>query len=304
MLKLAEEIKSDLLSLEAIDFTFAAEVSKYSTMKAVAFGHIALVKSEDALSLLVQKFNQYNIDYKMIGWGANYVLPEELDYFLIKLDFPFDRQGVDSSREHFIFPASVSLHQLTSLASKFGFKGWEVFTGIPASLGGAVVMNAGTSLGEIGRLVKRVWLMNKMGVVREVEIQEDSFSYRKNHFIGTDDIVIKVELGHEGLSDEVAAIIKKYMTMRQETQPLREKTCGCMFKNQQVNNVTCPAGQYLDIMGMKDARVEGFRVNPKHANFLENYQEGSRTGLTSALKFISHELKCQYGVQFEEEIRY
>ena len=77
-----------------------------------------------------------------------------------------------------------------------------------------------------------------------------------------------------------------------------------MFKNQTLNNVTCPAGLYLDIMGLKGFVFDSFRVNPKHANFLENYGDGNRQGLIKNLEFISRELYGQYGVVFEEEIHY
>ena len=71
---------------------------------------------------------------------------------------------LDRVKEEYTLPASIHLSKLTSHASKHGLKGWEVFTGIPATLGGAIFMNAGTGLGEIGPWLKKLKLFQRMGI--------------------------------------------------------------------------------------------------------------------------------------------
>lgn len=296
-------LKKQILELENLKFEESRDLTKFSTMRAISHGSIIHVKNKKTLIDLIVLLQEYKCDYKLIGWGANFVLPQNPSFLLIKLDFVFDKSLIDPSEKNYILPASVSIHQLTSIATKYGLSGWEYFTGIPASLGGAIFMNAGTNLGEIGSLVKKVWLIDKDGKLREELINKDSFGYRKNHFTRDGDIIIEAELTHFGIDKDIAPKIESYLKLRQETQPLREKTCGCMFKNNVFNDGHCPAGLFLDIMGLKGLSVDGFRISPKHANFLENSDNGHYDGLIHAMDFISKELESQYGVKFEQEIR-
>ncbi len=279
------------------------ELTKFSTMRAISHGSIIHVKSKDSLIILVKTLFNHKCDFRLVGWGANFVLPRTPNFILLKLDFKFDKTLIDPKKSSFVLPASVSLHQLTSLATKYGFSGWEYFTGVPASLGGAIFMNAGTNLGEIGSLVKRVWVINSSGVLREEIMNESSFGYRKNNFTRDGDTIVEAEIAHLGISDAISPKIESYLKLRQDTQPLKEKTCGCMFKNNVFLEGHCPAGQFLDIMGLKGLSIDGFRISPKHANFLENSDSGHYDGLVSAMGFISKELESQYGVKFEQEIR-
>lgn len=279
------------------------ELTKFSTMRAISHGSIVHVKTKNALIKLLEVLKENRCEYKVIGWGANFVIPQEPDFILIKLDFAFNKASLDPNENSYILPASVSLHQLTSLATKFGLSGWEYFTGIPASLGGAVFMNAGTNLGEIGSLVNKVWILKASGKIKEHLVDEGSFGYRKNNFTSDGDIIIEVELKHLGLEKNIPSKIESYLKLRQETQPLREKTCGCMFKNNVFADGHCPAGLFLDIMGLKGLSIDGFRISPKHANFLENSDNGHYDGLINAMGFIANELENQYGVKFEQEIR-
>ena len=168
-----------------------------------------------------------------MGWGANILLPSSSTMPYVQLDFDFNRELLEQPQSEYILPASVSLAVLTSHAAKFGLKGWEVFTGIPASLGGAVYMNAGTNLGEIGSLVKEVKLMNKLGEIKLIKIDAHSFSYRKNHFVQPGDVIYEVTLSNLGLDPAISIKIKDYLEMRNKSQPLKEATCGCVFKNHQ-----------------------------------------------------------------------
>lgn len=303
MLKLSEEVITEFSSLKDMQFEYQRELTKFSTMKAKSFGSIAHIETQEALSKFLKIALSHGIDYRVVGWGANFVLPESTNFILIHLNFSFDKKIISSERKTFILPASTPLNQLTSLAIKFGLKGWDVFTGIPASLGGAIYMNAGTNLGEIGDLIHKVWLMDKHGNVRDVVIDKNSFGYRANYFVKQDEIIISAEVIHKGIDLEIADKIKDYLELRQTTQPLRDKSCGCMFKNHKKDDITCPAGLYLDIMGLRGFTANGFRISPVHANFLVNVDDGNLSGLVDSLEMISRELEGQYGIKFEQEIR-
>ena len=131
-------------------------LKKYSTLRLQFTGSAIVVRSISALLELLPVLVAKKIPYFPIGWGANVVLPEQLSGVLLKLDLPFDRSLFSTPRTEYTLPASLGLNVMSSHATKFGVKGWELLTGIPASLGGAIFMNAGTKLGEIGELVNRL----------------------------------------------------------------------------------------------------------------------------------------------------
>ncbi len=304
-----------LLSSSSLDFFSGlndvlvlhdSEVTKFSTMKLSSQGTLIKVSTVDSLKDVIFHLREKGTAYRVIGWGANFILPENPDFVLIKLDLPFDKSLIKENQNRFYLPASAPLNVLTSLAQKFNFSGWEVFTGVPASLGGAIAMNAGTSLGEICELINYIDIMRSNGDIERHKVNESSFSYRTNHFLSEGDIIIAAEIFHKGKDPAVSELIKEYLRKRSESQPLREKTCGCMFKNLNFNvqnqTLTCRAGLYLDIMGMKGLSVGDMRISPKHANFMENR---GRSGSEEVKKLVNKalsELELHYGVKFETEV--
>ncbi len=303
---LSKDTSKKLHGIDGVEFLEDTDLTKFSTMKLYSKGSLLKVSTVEALKKVVETLKANSVSYKLIGWGANLVLPKNPDFIFIKLDFPFDKSMVDPTKSEFSLPATAPLNVLTSIATKNGFKGWEVFTGVPASLGGAVFMNAGTNLGEIGELVKDVTLLRNGGSVDKVEVTEDSFSYRKNHFVNEGDIIIEVTLIHKGIDEGIGALIKDYLKKRTDSQPLREKTCGCMFKNQSISvsghDLTCRAGLYLDIIGLKGLSQGHMRVSPRHANFMENRGSCSSEEVKALVEMALEELEFHYGVKFETEV--
>lgn len=298
------------LSSVANDNDFTIEIdkdlSKYSTMRLKASGDLITVKSLQGLKIVLKNLNENNILYKALGWGANILLPETSKIPYIQIDFNFDRNVFNTLQDNYLLPASVSLATLTSHASKFGIIGWEVFTGIPASLGGAIYMNAGTNLGEIGSVVSEVYIVTKNGNEKLIKIDGNSFSYRHNNFVESGDIIYQIRLKHFGQDEKISKKIKEYLEMRNRTQPLKEWTCGCIFKNYENKDrgVTCRAGLFIDIMGLKGLTYKNLQVSLKHANFMENKNCSTYEDVLTLINVLKIEMKLQYGVSFETEVEY
>ena len=289
-----------------VEIEIDKDLKKYSTMRLVARGDLITVKSVDGLKATLKALTSNNIQYRALGWGANVLLPSKAEYPYIQLDFAFDRSVLNSPKSEYILPASISLATLTSHANKFGLIGWEVFTGIPASLGGAIFMNAGTNLGEIGSIIKEVRLITKNGEDKSVIIDKNSFSYRHNHFVDSGDIIYEARLINFGLDEAISKKIRDYLEMRNRTQPLKEWTCGCIFKNHHDphSDVTCRAGLFIDIIGLKGLTIKNLKISPKHANFMENSSESSYEDVIQMISVLQKELKLQFGVTFETEVEF
>lgn len=292
-----------LAGVNDVEVELNKDLSKFSTMRLRAVGDLITVNSIDGLKEVLIKLGEKGIRFIVIGMGANQLLKRESELPYLMLKFPFDKSNLDNVQEKYILPASVRLSTLTSHASKFGLKGWEVFTGVPASIGGAVFMNAGTGLGEIGELVTKVWTMNSKGESHCHEVVAGSFSYRKNNFVEPGEVIYQVEMEHKGLDKEVTEVIRNYLARRNATQPMKEKTCGCVFKNSEFKGLPCPAGKFVDILGIKGLQVGGIRVSETHGNFMENFDDASFDDVITLINIVKREMKLQFGVDFELEVK-
>lgn len=288
--------------IKDIDFDPSADLSRYSTMRLRCHGPLAISKTIEATQQFVRAAKRNNISYRLLGWGANQLLVDQANFIYLHLEFDFDFDQLDKPSDRYHLPASLPLAKLTSHGARFSLSGWEVFTGIPASLGGAIYMNAGTNLGEIGEVVDKVGLIDVNGELREELITKNSFSYRHNKFCRPGEIIIWAELVHKGLDSTIKTRIRDYLKLRSDTQPLNKATIGCMYKNYENDGMTCRAGLSLDIMGLKGLSFGGVSVSHKHANFMENAGYATRNDVLKLTQLVQDELKLTLGIEFELEI--
>jgi UDP-N-acetylmuramate dehydrogenase len=292
--------ESELQNISGVLFEKDQDLTGYTTMRLASRGDVAEVKSVEALKKLLPVLHKFNKPYLVVGWGANQILPAVCDKLIIHLNFEFDSSYLNEVRDEYVLPASLGINHLTSHAVKFGLKGWEVFTGIPASLGGAIYMNAGTNLGEIGTLIKRVSIVTPDGLLREEEIHSGSFSYRHNHFLNDGEVIVGAVMVHKGIDPAISIKIKEYLEYRKKTQPLATKNCGCVFKNP---HKELQAGRLIDLIGLKGFQVGGLRVSPKHANFIENTASSNWDQFESLVSVIKSNMDHFYGIEFELEVK-
>lgn len=295
-----KKLFGEIEKVQGLRLEIGTNLKKYTTYKLEVVGDIVFCQTVDALKKLIQLLKKNNYAYNIVGWGANQILLNTKDVLLIKLDFEVPKDIFKDPAMKYTLPASTPLNILTSHALKFGLKEWEVFTGIPASLGGAIYMNAGTGLGEICQIIESVDLLKASGEVVRIEGDALRFSYRKNHFVESGDIIIAATLTNKGQDEQVKAKIKDYLQYRKDTQPLNTKNCGCVFKNHS-NEVR--AGHMVDLLGLKGLMVGGLKVSLKHANFIENIESASSKDFDKMVSLILDELEYTTGIRFELEAK-
>ena len=293
-------LKEKLHSLSDVEFLENENLTSYTTFKLNSIGDLLIVKSVEALQKVLPLLNAEKIIYLIVGWGANQILPAKCDEIIIHLDLPFDMNDLENQKNEYLIPASLGINHLTAHAVKFGLKGWDVFTGIPASLGGAIYMNAGTNLGEIGNLVKKVQLVTSEGKIREEVISKDSFSYRKNHFVKPGEVIVSAVITHQGVDELIPQKIREYLEYRKKTQPLATKNCGCVFKNPMKE---LPAGKLIDLLQLKGIGLGNLRISTKHGNFMENSGKATWDEFQSLVNLINFEMDHFYGIEFELEVK-
>lgn len=186
-------------NIDGVEVKIGESLTKYSTFRLKCNGNIAIVKTEQSLIKLLEVLQKRQIEYRLLGWGANQIIIPDFKGIYLKLSFDFNKDIFEKAQDVYDLPASVSLNVLTAHAMKFGLSGWEVFTGIPGTIGGAIVMNAGTTLGEFGKLVKSVRILRKSGKIESHEIKPIDFSYRHNNFLSEGDVILSAKLISFGL---------------------------------------------------------------------------------------------------------
>ncbi len=291
---------AELEKIAGLECRFQTDLTALSTFRLKSQGDLVIVHSLAALAALLPLLKQHQRSWRALGWGANQVLaPVEHD-LLLQLALPYETEMLSQVRAEYHLPASLGLNLLTAHAMKFGTRGWEALTGIPASLGGAIFMNAGTALGEIGALVKSVTMMTSAGELREEIIGPGSFSYRKNHFVKPGEIIVAATLLHHGLDASLPEKIRQYQEYRRQSQPLATKNCGCVFKNA---STAKQAGRLIDLTGLKGLSVGALRVSHKHANFMENSGGASAQDFHELSRLVNQQMLLHWGVQFELEVK-
>lgn len=286
--------------IEGIELKLGTNLSKYTTIRLSCIGDIAMVSTVEALASLLPVLVEKGINYQVLGWGANQVISKTSNTLFIKLRFHFNRELLSEPRSLYHLPASAPLNALQSHAQKFGLSGWEVFTGVPASLGGAIYMNAGTALGEIGEIVKSVELMRPDGSIRVEKIVDKSFSYRKNHFVKKGEVIIAASLCHRGIDPGISEKIKTYMEFRKRSQPLKSFNCGCVWKNFDENH---KAGLFVDKSGLNNLISGKMEVSDIHSNFYENKGGANYEDFESLTELLREQLLLHTGIRFELEAK-
>ena len=277
-------------------------LKNHSTLSLKACGDLVTIFTSDALQKVLAIFNEKKIKFQVLGNGSNIILPEYSDIPYLKLDFIFNEKIFNETREFYTVPASAKLSQLVTHAINSNLSGWECMAGIPGTVGGAVVMNAGTKLGEIGRLVKCVRVVTESGKFKEYDVTMESFAYRGNNFLEDGDVVYEVKLGHLGQNERVVDIIRNEIRTRKKCQPVHKKTCGSVFKNK-IGERTCLAGQYIDIMGFKGFSVGDLEISKLHGNFIINRGDANEHNVRELVEVVQDELKLYFGVLFETEVK-
>ncbi|MCE3222330.1 MAG: murB [Nitrospira sp.] len=192
----------------------------------------------------------------------------------------------------------VGMPTLIGYAVRRSLTGLEWGAGIPGTVAGCVVMNAGTRLGEMKDSVKAVRLLDLRGRMRDIPAADIPFSYRRAHL--PRGIVVGVWLQLKpGEHGRVEKTVKEYLQYRKDTQPLTLPSAGCVFKNPPHDS----AGRLVEAAGLKGVRVGDAQVSEKHANFVVNVGHARAGDVVTLIKKVRAAVKKQSGITLELELK-
>ncbi len=231
---------------------------------------------------------------KILGGGTNVLFGRSfLDFKVVVMRGAFKEMEFYENRA--LFGAGLYLSKAVEEAAKRGLSGLEGLFGIPGTVAGAVCGNAGTRLGSIGDVVKKVFLISWNGEEICLENSQLRFGYRYSSVKGLG-VVFAVEVELERCRKDVIERRMNEALKIREGQPRGVKTLGCTFKNPP----SIPAGILLERLGLKGFRVGGASFSEVHANFMVN--QGGRPEDFLELIRLAKERAREVGFNLEEEI--
>ncbi|MDD2400609.1 MAG: UDP-N-acetylmuramate dehydrogenase [Clostridia bacterium] len=192
----------------------------------------------------------------------------------------------------------VLLAHLSRIAAEKGLSGLEFAVGIPGSLGGATLMNAGAYGYSLGDSITSVRTLNLEGSINIYYKDDLNWSYRESIFKKKKELIVEVVLCLKpGNKTQIKEMMSKYLLCRKEKQPLDLPNSGSVFKN-----TSQGAGRLIEEVGAKGWRVGDAQVSTKHANFIVNLGNAKAEDICALVKKVQEAVKKQYGIELETEV--
>ena len=261
--------------------------------------HLFLVpRTLEALEQTISYLSNRSISYKVLGQGSNLLISDKGVKVVMSLaalnrihsppGHPFKTVSVE---------AGCRLKSLISWSTRNGLCGLENLSGIPASVGGAISMNAGTNKCSMAEAIDAVQFTGPDGSCwfRRDQLQFDYRSFRL-----PDKALIsaaRIQLGKSS-PDQIRRNVRKVMCKRRTTQPIGKPSAGCVFRNPPGDS----AGKLIDQCGLKGLRIGDAEVSKKHANFIVNRGKASAIQVMDLLKIIRERVKKEADVELVPEV--
>jgi UDP-N-acetylmuramate dehydrogenase len=252
----------------------------------------------EAIPDLVNLLDSSGVPHKFLGGGSNLlVVDDELPFVVMQLAKPEPEVVVEGNVAS--VDAAADLGRTVTFCAKRNLGGMEGLIGVPGTVGGALRMNAGAYGTQIGSYVREVKVYRSGE--RKIETltgEQISFEYRHTSF-GPNDMMLSVKL--ELPTKPYAEIIKGIRICnekRRSSQPLGQKSAGCIFKNPP----GASAGRMIDELGLKGFSVGDAQVSDRHANFFINAGQASAADMLSLIANVRERVREAYGVNLENEV--
>ena len=255
-------------------------------------------RDKDDLSQILQFANQHGIATFFVGSGSNLLVADEgIDGLVITLGKSLKHLEITGAT---VFAESgVMLGKMVKECIGLNLSGVESMIGVPGTLGGALVMNAGAFGGEISNYLKHVTVMKMDGQEKQYQPGDISFSYRHSTF-PDDEIVISAEF--ELIQSDKETVQEKRAVAsggRKATQPLRFRSAGSVFKNPKEG----AAGYYIDQAGLKGTKVGDAEISPIHANFFVNHGKAKASDVVALIRLARETVHDKFGIMLDLEVK-
>ena len=259
------------------------------------------VASVGALMRVVEVCERNGMPWIVVGRGSNLLVADEgFPGVIITLGRDFRTCRFDESTNRFYVGAGVPLSSVVQEAFRHSLAGFEFAVGTPGTIGGALRMNAGSRDEWIGeRVVSVTTFSAQAGLIRRAG-SEVLWDYRSSSF-DAGDIIVECELSVEPADPfYIRGKMEASLTRRKQTQPLRDPTCGSVFKNPEGHS----AGALIEEAGLKGMRQGGAQVSEVHANFIVNTGSATACDVKELIERVQAKVRDAYGIDLQPEVRF
>lgn len=274
-------------------------MKKHTTFRVGGPADVLVQPDETALAAILALCRQYHVSYSFIGNGSNLLVGDKgIRGVLIEMTDPMGNIEVDGTK--ITAQAGAMLSKIANTAASNGLGGMEFAAGIPGSVGGAVVMNAGAYGGEMKDIIEKVYVLDENGAQLELDRDALDLGYRHSCIPEKKYIVTKVVLELVPRNEaEIRSEMKELNEKRAEKQPLQYPSAGSTFKRPEGYF----AGKLIMDAGLRGYQVGGAQVSEKHCGFVINKGDATAADICQLMRDVSDKVQAQFGVVLEPEVK-
>lgn len=255
--------------------------------------------SSGEIQKVIQVCREIEEPFYVIGNGSNLLVGDK-GYRGIIVQVYKNYSDIVIDGTELTVKAGALLSKVAKKALKAGLAGFEFASGIPGTVGGAAVMNAGAYGGEMKDVVSAVKVLTMDGEILWIQKDDLEFGYRssiiqKNHYIVLE---VKIMLT-KGRKSQITSLMEELKEKRITKQPLEFASAGSTFKRPQGNY----AGKLIMDAGLQGYRVGGAQVSQKHCGFVINLGDASAADIVQLMEHVTGKVKEQFGVVLEPEVK-
>lgn len=260
-------------------------------------------ESASELGELLNRAERQGMDLRILGGGSNLLVGEAgYEGLVVRLSRTGEFNSIEEAPDQpgcWKVGASAPLPLLVKTVLSAGWTGLEELAGIPGSVGGALVMNAGTASLGIGDFVHSVTLMDRSGTVRTVDRSELDFSYRHSGIGDALALWTELRFSQRVEAPDLLEQMRQRRARKAASQPIDMASAGCVFKNPPAG----PAGLLLDRADCKGMREGGAEVSGLHANFIVNLGGATAMDVATLIGKMRCAVRERFSVELELEIK-
>lgn len=258
-----------------------------------------LPHSKDEIGRVVQVCKNAEEPFYVLGNGSNLLVGDK-GYRGVIIQIFKNYSDIIIEGTQITAKSGALLSKVAKKALDAGLTGFEFASGIPGTIGGAVVMNAGAYGGEMKDVILSATVMTREGGIQKLSNQELQLGYRTSLVARQNDIVLEVRLGlKKGNSDEIRDLMEELKNKRVTKQPLEYPSAGSTFKRPEGYF----AGKLIMDAGMRGFSVGDAQVSEKHCGFVINKGDASARDIMALMEEVTGRVKEQFGVTLEPEVK-
>ena len=261
---------------------------------------IAQPKNHEEIKYLINWINKKKISCNIIGAGSNLLINDKGIKGLSLCMRQLKGIQIDVNKGILEVFSGEMLPTLARKAAANGLHGLEWAVGIPGTIGGAVVMNAGAQGHCISDYIESITTMSLSGEYKIINATDLNFGYRYSILQDKKLLIVSARLKLEsGHAEKIRQVTNENLNHRLRTQPYQDQSCGSVFRNPE----PLKAAKLIEELGLKGLRIGGAEISTIHSNFIINANKATATDVQELIQYIQKKVLNSYGVLLETEVK-